>query len=413
MKNKYKGLIYKIATFLYIYDIGLKSLPTIFSSRKIIFLFLLLKFIFTQRKIVLTKKYLNYFIITLIILFYILSIAFFYHTIGDEFSIIPRVFYFFIFGVIGSYLIYRSFDNLIFFLNCIKTSGIIQSVVIYLLFTSNSFRVFSDKVFINEGNVSFLRVSDRGTGLGAEGAYLTILLFLAVFACIYLIQIKHKQIINAVYLLIIVMMMFLVGRTGVYATIFLIILTLLRYNIINRNWSIKNIIITLSVITISLCFIFFIISLADISNRISKLVNVFLGLFISKTGDRSLLQLSEMIIPPLNESSFFGFAIYRGDINGVISQHDSGVVQSFFAMGLIISILFYANHLLYVIKNYMKCKDNLLKFMFRIYLFILILVELKEPIILKTIPFFFMIICLNISESEENNGKNINNCTNL
>lgn len=387
-------LLGSLISFFYIYDIGINSLPTLVSSRKIVLFGLIIYFFINKQFIKIDKKFLVFFLIIIFLGIYIFLILFTSNTFSHENSILSRYIYFVLYGLIGSYLIMNIFNSLDTFLNCVKYAGVYQSFIIFCIFSFEAVREFCNNNFINEGNISFLRATDRGTGLGAEGAYLTILLFLSIICCIYFILKKVNIINNILVICILSVASFIVGRTGLYATILIIMYFVVKEIFTKHNLTIKTIIIFLVSIVLIIFSIILVLKLSQSNERIEKIIRVFSGILNFEEGDRSINMLKQMEIPQFNVNFLFGYGIYRGIINGINFQNDMGYIQSYFSMGIIGSVVFYG-YILYYLKyclRKIRSTDKNIYLLLRLLLLVLIVIEIKEPFFIKGITMSFYII---------------------
>lgn len=385
--------------FLFLFDISFVNVSTIFSTRKIAFLILIIKTMFSKNRI--DKKDCEainkYFIANMLIFLYVICITATEVVWSHESSIIPRYCYFLLYSIVGSLLLILRYDSEYDFFEDVIGSMCIQSIIIFFEFFSLKFKNFLELYINNTGNVHFSRL-DRGTGLGAEAAALTLLLFLGVFSCNYIMATKKVSIIYIILQIVFMVAMFLVGRTGLYFSLILIIFTILYISVKKRRFS--------QGIKILVFIIFGIISSLLImkKNMTVQQYNRFFTKVLSAvknfSKDSSIVELSNMIIPSLSLDTIIGTGVYRGySSSGLFIWNDSGYIQMYAALGLICTITFYT--LLFclykkIIKNVycLSQKTNILYFL--IYILITFIVEIKEPFTFKyMIPLFGIVaICL-------------------
>ena len=101
-----------VIMFLFMFDISFVNIPTILSTRKIAFLILILKTIFS--KIIINKKDFEMikklFLANVLIFLYVLCITFIESVWFHEHSIIPRYSYFLLYTICGSILLILQYD---------------------------------------------------------------------------------------------------------------------------------------------------------------------------------------------------------------------------------------------------------------------------------------------------------------
>ena len=393
--------IYGTLLFLYIYEFLIINTPAIFSSRKIVFIILIfITFIRGSKKGLykLKVEFKNEFIkiigLCIYILGYLLILRIVYPKVNGSNYIISRILYFIAYTIIGSQMIVKYIRDIRIFLKSIIFASIIQSTIVFLQFSFYGFREFLNNTFVNEGNISYLR-EDRANGLGAEGATLSLLLFCGLFACGYFIIIKKRVTFKLmiIYLYILLSTM-LVGRTGLLIGVinFIVILIL-----ISDKSIIKTIFSIIKMIIIFIIILFVFIKLTDNiieRDRIDKMFKWATSIFTKGINDKSFIALTSMAIPSLTLETLLGTGIYRGvSALGTISQHDSGYVQSYFAIGLINSIVFYIMYYSFLFNIINKIKNRTSYKYFIWFLIIIIIVEYKEPFIFRYIMSFMIIVC--------------------
>ena len=395
-KYNHSIALWSLLTFFYIYDIALTVLPSFLSSRKIILTMMLIYVIVKLKKISIIKVFLFFCLPLVILSIYVFVVLIINNTFFYETSILSRYFYFLLYSLIGTVLAINIFSDLSFFLNCVKYAGIYQSVIIFGIFFLNPVREFCTSYIVNEGNVSFLRITDRGTGIGAEGAYLTILLMLSAVSCYYFIIKKVKPITNIIILCFLTLAMFVVGRTGLYATIVLGIIMFLKEFFKHNKITYKKIFICLLSIIMIIASIFVIIRLSQTNERIVKLLRLFTGIFNFETGDRSINELGQMRIPPFSVNNILGYGIYRGNIGNISIQNDMGYVQTYFSIGVLGSIIFYGTIFIYLftlLRN-IKKRDSIMFHLMSLLFVTFFVIEIKEPFFIKNvIVSFYIVMC--------------------
>lgn len=388
-----------VIMFLFMFDISFVNIPTILSTRKIAFLILILKTIFS--KIIINKKDFEMikklFLANVLIFLYVLCITFIESVWFHEHSIIPRYSYFLLYTICGSILLILQYDSEYDFFEDVIGSMWIQSIIIFFEFFSLSFKEILQKYFNSAGNVEFSRI-ERGTGLGAEAAALTMLLFLGVFCCNYIMVTKKVSIKYIFPQIVFMSAMFLVGRTGLYISLILIIFTVLYLSVKKHkfNQALKIIIL----ITFGVLIGLLIMKNSMTVQQYNRFFNKIMSAIRNFLNDTSVIELSNMSVPALSINTMIGTGVYRGySSTGLFIWNDSGYIQMYSALGLIYTVIFYTTLFCF----YKKIIDNIRHFsrktnvlFFSIYVIIIFIVECKEPFIFKyIIPLFGIVsVCL-------------------
>jgi hypothetical protein len=128
------------------------------------------------------------------------------------------------------------------------------------------------------------------------------------------------------------------------------------------------------------------------SDRLGRVLGWAFGIF---SGDNlgTLKQLLAMPIPDLSEKTFVGTGAVVSE-SGNASGHDSGYVQTYFAVGLPVAVVFYVS----VFFNFsVEAARSAVRFPFYLLLIATILAELKEPFIFKYTSYFFLVLLASVS----------------
>jgi hypothetical protein len=223
--------------------------------------------------------------------------------------------------------------------------------------------------------------------VSVAGAAFSVIQFTGIVSFLILLRQNsfnlYKRFIIWISISIILVSILFIGRTGLFLALSSIIIHL----IFGRS-PLKNIIYFI--------FLFFILSSLNFVNFFDNMTSNIEGydieFFIAwiKSGFRfnnDLVQgLSEMPIPPLSFETFIGTGLVRDPIGiGNASGHDSGYIQSYYSLGLLVAIYFYFNYYSFLISYAKKHKDLIGLLLFGI----LVLIEFKEFFVFSyTYPFF-------------------------
>ena len=158
--------------------------------------------------------------------------------------------------------------------------------------------------------------------------------------------------------------------------------------------------------------VFFIIGMLNIIDNISQkggnetvaqlnyLLNRNLQLFDIKN-DNSLLTLKSMEIPKITSKTIIGTGLITNEYGYNAAGHDSGYIQIYYSLGLPMSVVFYFNILYQFIKSLILNKkyldSNLKKYVIG-FIFIMFIIEYKEPFITKQVLPFYIFMLINIKE---------------
>ena len=179
------------------------------------------------------------------------------------------------------------------------------------------------------------------------------------------------------------------GRTG------LVISLLTIFVFIISELSVKNV--------LRYSIILLIFSLVDYVALFEKLTSKIAGFdiayFINWSGaaltvkdNRSINELTSMPIPPITAKTILGTGeVVDSKYGGNSSGNDSGYIQTYYSLGLILAIFFYTVYFAFLTNEIRKSH----KWALILPLLIMILIEYKEPFIFKYIlPFFILTLIL-------------------
>lgn len=420
LRRNLKIILKSIILFLFVFEILFVDMPSILSSRKIIFVLLLIYFISASfrlkgydntLRLPINRKLLPIFLFYFGLIAYLLII---YISIGyssNNENILMYLIYFIMYVLISPVLFLKVFNSAEEFVISFINAVMIQATIIYMQFLSEKCRIFLYNNFHQEGNISFLRM-DRATGLGAEGAMLSLILFCGVFSCCYLILFVKKK--KNIYLYI--MCIYILGaclitaRTGFYLSLLTLIIVLFslflsKHGVLSFLKILVSILVCV-VVTTQVSSIFGIESY-----RVEYVLDWSKKLFSHGIEDTSAQELLNMKVPELTIETLVGTGIKRGVTNsGTSIQHDSGYVQVCFALGLIIGALSYfmIYKLLFRLIKLIKNKNKNKKMYLNYFIFILIIIEIKEPFMYKYIlPFYVILLTLLLFKEDEHINKTL------
>lgn len=395
MRLRLKQLIVSFILFFFVYDVQIKGVPTILSSRKWS-LVVLIAFSVVHFKdyggIVLRLPnlrntrgaiYKSYISGIVFVWLYSFLIAIINGRLGDSYVDFKNLGFFLIFSVIAPIFLCDLFGDKETLFSSLILVGVIQSTIVYLLFASASLRELFDAFFQTDARFGYLSGNIKVLGLGSGGAALSVLLFLSMYSAGFFL-INEKRIITSAFSFIYILgSSFFTGRTGFFAGI--ILLLIIFYERLGPKIKASSLIKGLFVIIGLL--IAGSVAIRYISGSellFTKAMNLFKHLGISetlsKTNDSSYLYvISRMNFPDISGELLYGAGYGRGlSVTGVNVQNDIGYVQRIFSLGIFVGIIFYIVNL-YCYWKLSKCvRDKKYRFYYRILIVAIFILELKE-----------------------------------
>ena len=370
--------------FSLIYDISFKAFP-ILTTGRIVFIFLIISNFKVLKLVLKEYKYLKFIILLLLL------VSFIQFSITNDNTQFSRFSFFTIYSLISSLIIatrVKDTQKLLFY---ILIAVSFQSVILIYVFFNPSFKAILDGYIVYGGNFTYENLY-RSFGLTSQtGAVLSLTQSFGVGAGLLLSKYKNNFLITSAIIICFLSTIF-VGRTGVLISV------IFFGAYFFYTMSFKKIVKT-SLITI----LFFLYSSIITSEFVSSLDSIrgfsseyFIG-WISEgfeiKNNRTLEALASVQkIPELTVQNFlFGSGTVSDGNGGNSSGHDSGFIQTYYSIGLILTVLFYFSFSFFIFQNFKVLNEK--KIMFFICVIILVL-ELKEPMLFKYTEGFIMLSIL-------------------
>lgn len=268
---------------------------------------------------------------------------------------------------------------------------IAQSFVVFVAAGDSSFRLFIyDNFSTSDGRFdSTVYWGTRIVGVYLDSSFGSITLCLACILLIYLrLNQQVSRILFALCFAILTAATFLIGRTGFYIELLLIIV----YIILEKDFGSKILvgvcIVALGLVTLNLV-------LSSVNNDIStRLISWATELFNPETRTDTVDNLSSMSVPPFSSQLIIGTNVSRGVLpDGSVMSSDSGYAKTYTCIGVIGFMLYYTS-LILLLTTWMPRfrKSNYLLMV--ILIVIAIVIEIKEPYFMK---YNYVIVLITIS----------------
>jgi len=315
-----------------------------------------------------------------------------------------RLFAFGLYGIYGALLLATLFegDERAFARSC-SIAGVIQAVFIVVSFVSPDYRLWLSGIVEQSGNIDIV------TGLGAPGfsnsagALLSVAQAGCVFGSLVASRLatrpasRHAYVVSAI---IISASTFLVGRTGVLlACVFVGIFAVEA--IARRRWMV----IGTGVAAILTMVILGSVALQVAADRAGVdadfLKSWSLELFTHGTSAASYGDLASQPIPALSFATLIGTGLVNASApwTGSASGNDSGYIQTYYALGLPATVLFYLTVAYLAWRSSLRSSAPYLLGVLALAMFV---VEAKEPFMFKApLPIiFFTLAFLRLARTE-------------
>lgn len=288
------------------------------------------------------------------------------------------------------------FKNEKVFCDALIIATLIQSVIVFISL-SESGRMLVENI----QNADIERYHDRVIGLGIAGATGSIYLFTGLIANAYMLLFHKKNGIYLVSFLVIFLAISLVARTGFYAALILFLFVNF-YDLKKIIKTIKRLVLIILIsIILGVSFNAFqnndSINTELISYTIKRLDEIFSG-----SESKTYQSISKMNIPTLSFETTIGTGVRKGTtLNGEWIWHDSGYVQRYMGLGIVMAFFSYLS--LFVYQTYLINKIKLRKKRIFFYLIValMMIIEVKEPFIYTLAYPFVTIVLVKIAIKSE------------
>ena len=385
-KILFNNAFLSILMFLFIYNISFLAAPSLTTGRFVIIALMIALFsrVYKESLYFVRENWFSFFIFAFV-LFYSLVLYIFNGRVDNtQFS---RSFHFLLYSIFG-FLLFSTLlkHDLYKFVSIFSLATLIQSLFIIYSYISPEYREWLSNLLVQGGNIPLSEATQVPGFSNSSGALLSVIQALGVFSALYAGRLSRSLHTIYFYIFIAIINMastIVVARTGFFLSIAFFVLFFIITIKKERRALIVGTVAVLVVIYFSGSRLYTFIS--DYNPKIEYLGNWVSGFFQQGTQEESLKELLTQHIPPLTFETLVGTGlVVEGEVNA--SGNDSGYIQTYYAIGLIIALAFYMALLGILIKYIYLSKDRLL---FGTLVLCMFIVEIKEPFIFKyTYPFF-------------------------
>lgn len=368
-----------LTLFLYIFNVKLLA-ATWMPTGRLVFLITVIIYgvsgvIFIKKEI---KKYPLYFISLFFVLVYVM--VHFLFTGGLYFGLISKMIVFCAFSLFMAAMVSHIFPSSKLFIQSMALACFFQSVMVYISFLSPDYRAWLSSVLIESSNIP-LTYAKRVPGFSnSSGSALSVLLSLGVFALMSLYYCTSKFVQKIIFLLgalFILSSCIFVGKLGLFLSIYFIF-AIFFLEFVRRP------VFVFKILTITFIALFILIkftSLADFAHVTYAIERSF-SLFMENE-DSTLTALKAMPIPVLDINTLVGYGMIINSKGVSATGSDIGYIQNYYALGFIVSLIFYISLFMYLLARIIAVKHGPYRFLSLVLFIPLFIIELKEPFITK------------------------------
>jgi hypothetical protein len=312
-------------------------------------------------------------------------------------DIFSRVFHFLFYSVIGSVaylnLIGRNWRR--FHLHFMIIVAVQSALHIYSFF-SFDYREWVSGVLVQGGNFD-LTLGSRPPGfVNSAGAAFSVVQALGLFSALLVLRQSRTAWLSLVSGLLgvgIFVSAMLAGRTGMLISLLLLVFTVLTGS--SRTRTAAVMIVVVSVIGALLFkqeirFFLFLIDPVFERDFNTVIANAF-ELFYKQGKVGSAVHVYNMEIPPLGVETILGTGLVRVLVG---EGHDSGYVQTYYSLGLVVAFAFYATLLSLLTKYFLRLPGY--RMLMVLLVCLMFIVETKEPFIFKYALPFYVLTCFRL-----------------
>jgi hypothetical protein len=372
-----------ILVFFLLFDINLQALPSITTARVAMGLIFLICFF---RRVHIPRKALYY----AVVLIFILVLVFLQYLYSNEATQLSRFIWFILYGIITPLILVQVINNRSQFFLLVSVATAVQAVIAVISFVNPTLKTILYNNIIFTANfdenqvlraVAFSSVAGASLSLIQSYGVISSLLLLHFLECSF----KYRVLLWANIILILISI-FLIGRTGLFVSFLALLIYIIPY-----LFSIKKIIIASCIMLIMSQINYVGIidkAMINVDGFNVELFTAWIENAFRIEDNATSEDIKSMPIPPLSFETIIGTGkVANLAIGGNATGHDSGYIQAYYSLGLILAFFFYATYFTFLISLVKGLREPVL------YLIIILvfIVEIKEPFIFQyTLPFFVL-----------------------
>ncbi|WP_026664642.1 hypothetical protein [Butyrivibrio sp. FC2001] len=400
-----KKIFLTLCLFFYFYEVRLKGVPAVLSSRKIEMVILILLFVINNRngKVAFFKNlnrstiliYKKYFISILVIWIYSIILAIINGRFAEGYVDAKNLGFYMAYSIVAPFFIWSIFDDAEHFCEVLSLVGVIQATFVYIISQSSGLRQFLDSTLELDTLATYSMQSVKVFGVGARGAAGSVIMFLSVYSLGYLILRGKQEVSNFIFMMYILIASSMVGRTGFYFGIILFLILIIHK--VRLRISTKTMLKLMTTTSVLL------IIAVTISPRIveNKAIQERIGITSSHLGADAVFSKTEpsfvsdflsMSHPELSLEWIVGSGHGRGiSSSGADIQNDMGYIQRMYALGIIMAAFLYYTLYSTFSRLAKKMENQNIKKYYQLLLLFMFILELKEQFI-----YYYMLPAVNL-----------------
>lgn len=380
MINKLKrenrfALLKAALLFFSVYSIHLTSMMV---TPRIIVLSIVLVLYLLRGKISINRKQYIFILESLFFCIYAILLVYGFKIPSSDAETIPTyTVNYLIFVCIFPILSEPLFSDEIDFCSSLFIANSIQSIIVIASAFIPSVRKYLELI----QEIDFSRYNYRIVGLGLAGAGGSVYLFCGFFAATYLLLYNKRS--NFVFIglyLINFIAIILVGRTGFYCAVVVLLFTIGKLIQQKNTQSLKFLVGTVFAGFAIVIALFAISSRYDSNTQVLQYTFTRLNDIFKSDSALTSIQKMNQNFPNLGSRFLTGTGVVRGYTNdGIKIWHDGGYAQRLAAFGLIVMLFSYLSYYKYLRNYILRKKGSAIYSFYILTSLLLVIIEYKEP----------------------------------
>lgn len=385
--------------FLYIYNISFQIFPSVTTGRVVLAVLTLGYWSLVYAEL---KRFAQENVPTLFTLFFLLVYSLLLYAVSGfldntQFS---RSLNFLLYVIVGS-IVFSAIlrHDLRRFAAGFAGATLIQACFIALSYVSADYRLWLSGLVVQGGNIPLISATQVPGFSNSSGAALSVFQGIGIFTALYCSKSSTRSPASLFWFmasLVIAASTVVTGRTGLMLAV-LFVGAFLLVGRLKQRLALIGLGAVMAIVALFAADA--VLSLLTEANPQAQNLGAWAFEIFQRGADASSWQdLLSQPIPSLTFDRLFGTGLVAAQ-NGVGNEsgNDSGYIQTYFALGLIMALVFYTTVALLLGKYVWRSHD---RFLFAVLLGLLFVVEIKEPFIYKYI-YPFLILTLAYLSSHE------------
>lgn len=369
--------------FSFLFDVNFISLPGLTTARLSLVFLLIYSILF---KFKMSRVCLN----ALAVVAFVFLVCFLQYMGSRESTQISRIIWFALYGIVTPMLLVQALKDQKEFFILIMIACALQASIAIFSFVNPSIKAMLYDLVIFTANFDEKQTLRAVALSSAGGASLAVVQSFGVISGIFLLKYYSPNFMQSVFLylgiIVITLSTLIIGRTGLVVSLLAIMVYILSFKIKPKT----------IFVVVSFFVLFAQIDLIRLTDKLMKDIDGFnIELFTAWIENAFTIKdnattedLSSMPVPPISFETIIGTGRVTDPFLGVnASGHDSGYIQAYYSMGLVLAIFFYFSYA-YFLSKAMRTSNFPILYVLLAMVFLL---EVKEPFIFQyALPFFVL-----------------------